>query len=188
MFCYNSDMKVYIADLTTAKMNEVKLRRLRMQGNMVIVYSDHNRQALMRHYRTLANYYIADHGEFAFSGCYILFNERSEDTETVVSILKEEQVRFRFAYPYTNACGGFDVRYASDESLSNELFTYVIDFDTEEQKERVRERLKPYCQVHQEYGTYYLIFHEADVKKALDALFAHEKIDASMIAYLSRID
>lgn len=178
-------MKLYVTDLAYAKNHAEQLRRLRMQGNMIVLTADHNRQGLMRNYRTLANFYIADHGEFAFSGCYILFNERSQNTETAVSILQENQVRFRFAYPYTNACGGFDVKYSSDDSLTNDLYTYVLAFDSDKQKEAVTEQLKPYCDVICDGPQYHLIFHDADAKKALAAILMHEKIGRENVVYLN---
>lgn len=179
-------MKLYVTDIEYAKAHEAELRSLRMKGNMIVMYSDHNRQALMRRYRTLANFYIADHGEFAFSGCYILFNERSLNTEKVIEILKENHVRFRFAYPYTNACGGQDVKYETDASLSNDLYTYVLSFDSEDQKKTVKEGLAPYCVVIDDEQGCHLIFHDSDHNKALDAILEHEKIDPSQVVDLSQ--
>ncbi|MBR3348781.1 MAG: hypothetical protein IKG55_01745 [Solobacterium sp.] len=177
-------MKLYVTDIGYAKAHEAELRKLRMAGNMIAMHADFNRQALMRMYRTLANFYIADHGEFAFSGCYILFNERSANTEKVISILKQNHVRFRFAYPYTNACGGQDVKYESDPSLSNDLYTYVLAFDSIQQKEEVSALLKPYCDVMEDDGVCHLNFHESDWHRALAAIAEHENIDESQIVYL----
>lgn len=179
-------MKLYVTDIEYAKAHEAELRSLRMKGNMIVMYSGHNRQALMRLYRTLANFYIADHGEFAFSGCYILFNERSEQTEKVIEILKENNVRFRFAYPYTNACGGQDVKYETDSSLSNDLYTYVLAFDSQEKKNTVKEKLAPYCEIEEDEQCCHLIFRESDPQKALEAILAHEKIDHSQVVYLKK--
>jgi hypothetical protein len=179
-------MKLYVTDIEYAKAHEAELRSLRMKGNMIVMYSDHNRQALMRLYRTLANFYIADDGEFAFSGCYILFNERSENTEKVIEILNENHVRFRFAYPYTNACGGQDVKYETDASLSNDLYTYVLSFDSKEQKKTVKERLALYCEVIDDEHGCHLVFRESNPYKALNAILAHEKIDPSQVVYLNQ--
>ena len=115
-------MKLYVTDIAYAKKHEPELRKLRMQGNMIAMYADFNRQYLMRNCRTLANYYIADHGEFAFSGCYILYYERSAYMDQALKILSENNVSYRFAFPCTDACGGQEVRYESDPSLSGSRY------------------------------------------------------------------
>lgn len=176
-------MKLYVCDLEYAKKHEAELRKLRLAGNMIAMHADCSRQALMRHYRTLANFYIADHGEFAFSGCYILYNKRP-DVQKVIEILDENAVRYRFAYPYTNACGGLDVKYESDASLNNDFYTYVLAFDSAEQKERVQRLLEPWCRVENDGEIYYLIFQESSRQRALEAVMIHEKIEESQLIFL----
>ncbi len=177
-------MKLYVCDLSYAATHENELRKLRLAGNMIALCSDFNRQALMRKYRTLANYYIADHGEFAFSGCYILFEERSPDTGKVIELLEEHHISYRFAYPYTNACGGQDVKYASDRSLTNEYFTYAVHFASDETKEEMRKILGPYCVLAEAGDECGLCFRSASYEKALKAIMEHESVDEENIVFL----
>ena len=69
-------MKLMFVSVEEALANEQALRQFRMKGNMVCLCSDHNRKALKRKYYLLANYFMADGGEFITGGWHF---EKSED-------------------------------------------------------------------------------------------------------------
>ncbi len=181
-------MKLYVTDLPYAKAHEAELRKLRLSGNLVALCAELNRQGLMRTYYTLANIFISDHGEFVFSGCHILFNKRSEHLEKVIDILKKENVRFSIAMPYTNACGGLNIIAQNDQNVPNEKYTYAMNFDSDEQKERVQKQIESFCMVKDDGELSYLVFHDSSYKDAVEAAAKEEKIVMEDVIFLSDIN
>lgn len=181
-------MKLYVTNLAYAKAHEAELRKLRLSGNLVALCAELNRQGLMRTYYTLANIFISDHGEFVFSGCHILFNKRSEHVEEVIDILKKENVRFSIGMPYTNACGGLNVIAQSDQNVPNEKYTYAMNFDSDEQKERVKKQIESFCMVKDDGEVSYLVFNDSSYIEAIRAAAREEKIAMEDVIFLSEVN
>lgn len=160
-------MKLMFASLEEAIANEPFLRKFRMKGNMVCLCSDLNRHALKSRYYALANYYMADGGEFISGGCYVLRNVRSEYLDKVISALNEEDIRYSFAPEDPDACGGQILYAHNGESLSNDEYTYAVYFASQEQKKACGELLKEYCTLHMtDEHNGYLLFNDITVKDA----------------------
>ncbi len=177
-------MKVIITDIPYASKHENELRALRLKGTMVCLLAECNRRKLMRSFRTLANYYIADSGEFLFSGCFTLHNQRSAHLDRVISVLNRYSVRYAFRLEYANACGGLEPYACSDESLSNEEYSYMVSFDSEEQKNSVISETDEYCTFHMlNDHEAYIRFHDIHYADALHALFENQKINENDAEY-----
>ena len=154
-------MKLMFVSVEEALANEQALRQFRMKGNMVCLCSDHNRKALKRKYYLLANYFMADGGEFITGGCSILRNVRSAYLDKAVSVLNEEGISYSFSLENPDACGG-QIPYAKNgKTLSNDEYTYAVYFESEEQKQRCEGKLKDYCTVRMTDGhNGYLLFND----------------------------
>ena len=171
-------MKLIITDMENARKNEQYLRSERLKGNMVCLLAECSRRKLMRSYRTLANYYVADSGEFAFSGCYTLHNVRSAYLDRVIEILNKYRVRYAFRLEYANACGGLQTYACSDEQISNEEYTYVVSFDSEEQKQAVQEECADLCIFgFTDHDSAYIRFRDIQYKDAVRSILSSQKID-----------
>ena len=181
-------MKLYITDIPYAAAHTDELRRLRLSGNMVALYSDRNRRSLMREYYTLANYFIADSGEFVFSGCFTLRAKRSAFAQQVISIFQKHGISYSFVREVENACGGQIPVSASGESVSNEHFNYAVRFSSDEQRKTVTEECRGLCTFHEEDGETYLIFDDISLEDAIADLLKQENISEDNTVQCSETD
>ncbi len=156
-------MKLIAVNEAYAEKERLSLMKERQKGNMVVLCSEHNRAWLMHHCYMLANLFVADGGEFCFGGCHILYERRSPDLETVISLLEKENIPHAFTREDPDACGGQLTVSVSDSSVSTEAYSYPVT-DTE----NLKELLSPYCDVRTDAeGQAYLIFHDAGYEAAL---------------------
>lgn len=157
-------MKLIAVNEAYAEKERLSLMKERQKGNMIALCSDHNRAWLMHHRYALANFFIADGGEFAFGGCHVLYEKRSPHLDTVISILEKEDVPHAFTREDPDACSGQLTVSVSDSSLSTEGYSYPV-----EAADKLRDLLSPYCDVRTDAeGQSYLIFPEAGYDDALE--------------------
>lgn len=157
-------MKLIAVNEAYAEKERASLMKERQKGNMVVLCSEHNRAWLMHNRYMLANLFIADGGEFAFGGCHVLYEKRSQYLDTVISILEKEKVPHAFTREDPDACGGRLTVSVSDSSLSTEAYSYPV-----EASEKLQELLSPYCDVRTDAeGQAYLVFHDAGYDEAIE--------------------
>lgn len=178
-------MKLYFCSLEQYEKNAARLQQVRLKGNMICLYGDCSRTAMKREHFRKANVFIADHGEFACSGCYTLYDQRSERLKETVQILRELNAAYAFRPEDPEACGGTLDLAVSDPALSNDRYTYMVRFVDEAQKEAAISRCRECCTFHfLDAMTAYLIFNDSDPRRALPSILQAVRLQPEDVVFV----